>query len=1258
MEEFVNLRVHSSYSIKEGLLSPEQIVDIAAANGEKAVAITDINYMLKAVDFYEYARKKGVKPIIGVDAFIERDIFHPNEFDDQNIENFEPTRILLLAKNEAGYKEINTLLSKAHIENQKEALKDYDGVGFIKQSWLTPETTKNIIALSGDFQTGDIVREMTYGDQNLAIEKAKFYQQAFGNEFFLEIQRYEQADEELSVLNNLKVSQATGIPVVATHPVQFKDRTDYYYHEIRSCISSMEEVIDINRVSRFTREQYYKNNAEINETFKDLPMAVKNSSIIADMCNAKLRLNVNDLPQFPTGDKTTEEFLNYTSHEGLKQRMIDNFPDVAEREANMQKYVERLDWELDTINKMGFPGYFLIVYDFIRWAKENDIYVGPGRGSGAGSLVAYSLGITDLDPLPYNLLFERFLNPERVSMPDFDIDFESVRRPEVIDYVHKKYDGQSGNLSVSQIATYGLLKAKSVIKAVSRALQIPYVVSDQISKKLPNDPKLKLSDVLAYDWVIEAMATDSKTKELMDACKALENIPTSIGVHAGGVVIGKTNLVDYTPLSRADMSSTIFSQYDKNEVEKAGLVKFDFLALSNLTVLQKAIQSINKREEFEKKPFQLKNIPLDDQDVFKLFKEGNSVAVFQFEGQGMQNTLKLVSPDKFEDLIAIVSLFRPGPMAYIPEYVNNKKTGNFNYPHESLDEILGETYGIMIYQEQVMQVAQKIAGYSLGQADMLRRAMGKKKASEMEKHRSIFRDGAEKNGIPNDQADEIFDIMEKFANYGFNKSHAAAYSLISYQTAYLKTHYTAEYLTAFLNVEAMEKASKNSVKVEVLLNDARNNGLSILPPDINKCNTEFTFEGKEIRFGLSGIKGISPAAIEEIKENLSEKGEFKSFTEFYERIGFKSKKTVIENLIYAGVFDRIETDRARLINSIPLCLAYKDVINYNKKNSLINEERKLIQDFYAENQAEIDALNVQIKALNKTGTDQEKMEFSKEVAKLIPDYTFVVNEDPTKKSRLKVLKAPSFLKIKELEPIQLPTDFEPWDSVAKYNYEKSVYGFYLTGHPYNYYNRELSGFKSTFPLDEIDLMDVQPEGEMKLVSGIVHSLEKKKSKNGNLMGILTLGDGKNIYTTFVFERVLEKHADKLKVGEFISFQAKIVPPKTDGKKNLISIEDVFNFAEIKDKLVKGVSIATESINNEKLVNVISKHRGPMQVTLYNPENKTGNYAVVELDPSKYGVNASPECIKELEDTFGKDKMKLNFHDKIIFQNNYKHRLRY
>lgn len=1283
MEDFVNLRVHSSYSIKDGLLSPKQIVDIAAKNGERAVAITDLNYMLKTVDFYEYARQKGVKPILGVDAYIERDIFNPEEFDDQD--SFEPTRMLFLAKTEEGYKKLNQLLSKASIENQKEGLKGFEGVGFIKQSWLNEDSVKDIILLSGEANSSDIVKEALYGNKEVALEKVNFYKNIFGNNFFLEVQRFDQKNEYETIIQTLRLSAKSDVPVTATHPIQFENRGDYYYHELRSCISSKEEIEDINRELKFTREQYYKTNAEIKELFKDLPSVVSMSSNIANMCNAKLKLYNPDLPQYNTGEETEDNYLTQKSHEGLEKRFVKMFKGKTEEEKQKIRkiYTDRLNWELETINKMGFPGYFLIVQDYINYAKDNGIMVGPGRGSGAGSLVLYSLNITNLDPLLYSLLFERFLNPERVSMPDIDSDFDGAKRHQVINYVHDKYDDPKVGLSVSQIATYGLLKVKAVIKSTARVLGIPYPVVDQISKKIPNDPKLKLSDILGQEWLQKQMEQFSNIKGLIEACKKLENIPTSVGVHAGGVVVGKTKLTDYTPLARADLDGPIFSQYDKDEVEKAGLVKFDFLGLSNLTVLSQAIKYINKRDEFQNGCFELDDISLLDKDVFKLFKEGNSVAVFQFEGQGMRNTLKLIAPDRFEDLIAIVSLFRPGPMELIPDYARRKAGEEFEYAHPLLEDTLKETYGIMIYQEQVMQVAQKVAGYTLGVADELRRAMGKKKAYEMEKHRVIFREGAKKNGLTEQKADEIFDLMEKFANYGFNKSHAAAYALISYQTAYLKLHYTTEYYTAFLNVEVMEKASKNSEKVEILLNDARLNGLTILPPDINECDAKFTYKEKSIRYGLSGIKGVSPSSIDSIKQDLLDNGKYKSFEDFYDRIGISTKKTVMENLIFAGVFDNLEPDRAKLFNSLPEFIKYKDQVKKNIKKESDNELREKENQYLEDNKDSIENLNDLIKQIDvkkkeivsynkKINTDlredeieiiqdkikeineiveKEEIEVLSKIKEFLPDYT-------PSKTGLKKIKPANLLKLNEVELPELSKNVEPWNEVTKFNYEKAVYGFYLTGHPYKFYDEEMNGFKATLPFEEIDLIDPPQEGDVRLISGIIHGIDKRKTKNGDPMWIVSLGNGSDLFSVFAFDYILEKQSEKFKVGELISLQVKIKPGRGDSVKNLVGIEDVFNYDEIKTKLTKGVNVALNSSDNESLIDIIKKHKGIMKVTIYNPEANTGNYAVVDLDEKEFGINGSPECIKELEDKFGKKSVILKIHEKMLFSNNYKYKLKH
>ena len=699
----------------------------------------------------------------------------------------------------------------------------------------------------------------------------------------------------------------------STHPVQFTHPDDYEAHEARVCISEGEILGNQRRVRKFTREQYFKSSAQMQELFADIPSAVTNTLEIAKRCNVSLVLGKPQLPDYPTPNgMAIDEYFRFASHEGLKDRLLHLYPDEAKREVERPRYEERLEFEIHTILKMGFPGYFLIVGDFINWAKNNGCPVGPGRGSGAGSLVAYSLKITDLDPLQYNLLFERFLNPERVSMPDFDIDFCQANRDRVIDYVKDKY----GRNAVSQIATFGTMAARAVIRDVGRVLDMGYNFCDGISKLIPNKPgqhitiegALKVEPILA-----ERLEKEDEVKTLLALAQKLEGMTRNVGMHAGGVLIAPGKLTDFCPLYQQPGSESAISQFDKDDVEAAGLVKFDFLGLATLTILEIARQFIQVRHKGQEN-FAFEDIPLDDGATYRLFQEGKTEAVFQFESRGMQGMLRDARPTRLEDLIALNALYRPGPMDLIPSFVARKHgREKVEYPHPLVESMLSETYGIMVYQEQVMQTAQILGGYSLGGADLLRRAMGKKKPEEMAEHREIFRKGAAGNNIPANKADEIFDLMERFAGYGFNKSHAAAYSLLAYHTAWVKVHYTAEFFCANMTVEM-----DNTDKLKVLYEDALKMGMSFEAPNINRGTHNFEpISDKTIRYGLGAIKGSGAQAIEAIVAAREKGGAFTSLYDFARRVDrTKLNKRTVEALIKAGAFDCLDLNRASLLASV------------------------------------------------------------------------------------------------------------------------------------------------------------------------------------------------------------------------------------------------------------------------------------------------------------------------------------------------------
>ena len=711
----------------------------------------------------------------------------------------------------------------------------------------------------------------------------------------------------------VQLASHLNLPVVATHPVQFTKPDDYEAHEARVCISEGEILGNQRRVRKFTREQYFKSSAQMQELFADIPSAIANTLEIAKRCNVSLVLGKPQLPDYPTPNgMAIDEYFRFSSYEGLKERLAHLYPDAAKREVERSRYEERLEFEINTILKMGFPGYFLIVGDFINWAKNNGCPVGPGRGSGAGSLVAYSLKITDLDPLQYNLLFERFLNPERVSMPDFDIDFCQTNRDRVIDYVKDKY----GRNAVSQIVTFGTMAARAAIRDVGRVLDMSYTFCDGISKLIPNKPGQHITiegAIKAEPILAERLEKEDEVKTLLALAQKLEGMTRNVGMHAGGVLIAPGKLTDFCPLYQQPGSESAVSQFDKDDVEAAGLVKFDFLGLATLTILEIARQFIQTRHKGQEN-FAFENIPLNDVATYRLFQDGKTEAVFQFESRGMQGMLRDARPTRLEDLIALNALYRPGPMDLIPSFVARKHgREKVEYPHPLVEGMLSETYGIMVYQEQVMQTAQILGGYSLGGADLLRRAMGKKKAEEMAEHREIFRKGAAGNNIPANKADEIFDLMERFAGYGFNKSHAAAYSLLAYHTAWVKVHYTAEFFCSNMTVEM-----DDTDKLKVLYEDALKMGMTFEAPNINRGTHRFEpISDKTIRYGLGAIKGSGEQAIEAIVVARESGGAFTSLYDFSRRVDrSRLNKRTVEALIKAGAFDCLDLNRASLLASV------------------------------------------------------------------------------------------------------------------------------------------------------------------------------------------------------------------------------------------------------------------------------------------------------------------------------------------------------
>ncbi|WP_159744362.1 DNA polymerase III subunit alpha [Luteimonas cellulosilyticus] len=922
---FVHLQTHSEYSLSDSTIRIKALVKRCAALGQPSVAVTDRNNLFSLVKFYRAAEGAGIKPVMGADISLA--------------EGDEPaTTLTLLCRDHDGYLSLSRLLTRAWMEGHRT-----DGV-VVRPSWLR-EANAGLFAIAG--RHGPAAKLLAGGRDDLARQWFADWRTVFDDRLFLALSRCGFDDEAVHNALALQVAADHSLPVVAGNDVRFLDAEGFDAHEARVCISTGRVLDDPRRPHLYTREQYLKSGDEMAALFSDVPDAVDNTLALAQRCNLELRLGTYYLPAYPVPtEHTLDTWIRAQSHEGLEERLA-KYPLAPGH--TRESYVERLDIELDVITKMGFPGYFLIVSDFIKWAKEHDIPVGPGRGSGAGSLVAWALKITDIDPLPYDLLFERFLNPERVSMPDFDIDFCMDRREEVIDYVAAKY----GRDRVSQIITYGTMAAKAVVRDSGRVLGYPYGFVDSVAKLVPMTLGIGLDDALGRteksrsddawrsDELIARYNDEDDVRDLLDLALQLEDLTRNAGKHAGGVVIAPSPLSDFCPLfaehDEDGRGRNPVTQFDKDDVETIGLVKFDFLGLRTLTIIDWAVKAINaRRAAAGEDPLDIAALPLDDVESYKLFARGDTVAVFQFESRGMRELLKRAQPDTFEDIIALAALFRPGPLGsgMDKEWVDRKHgRTDVSYPHPSLEPVLSPTYGVIVYQEQVMQIAQVLAGYSLGGADLLRRAMGKKKAEEMAKERAKFEAGAATNGVDPRVATSIFDLMEKFAEYGFNKSHSAAYALVAYQTAWLKVHYPAEFMAAVLSSDM-----DNTDKVTGFLDEARAQGITVLPPDVNASAYMFeAIDPTTIRYGLGAVKGVGRGACESIGEARLQGGVYTDLLDFCRRVdSTRMNKRTLEALIHAGALDALGRNRASLMLQLPEALKATDQLAKNRDAGMMD----------------------------------------------------------------------------------------------------------------------------------------------------------------------------------------------------------------------------------------------------------------------------------------------------------------------------------
>jgi len=901
-QPFIHLRNHSEFSLVDGLFRPKALVKHAVAQSMPSVAITDLNNLYALIKFQKAAFAAGVKPIFGADISWCADDDSDNHY-----------LMTLLVQNHQGYKNLLKLISLGYTQGQT-----LHGV-FVQKQWIA-EHSDGLIALSGALR-GDIGQALLAGNQQAAEDALQFWQARFGDRFYLDLQRLGRTDDEFYVQAALSLAAKTATAVVATNSCCFTQRSDYEAHEVRVCINDGRVLDDPRRPRNYSEEQYFKSSAEMQLLFGDIPEALDNTVAIAKRCSVEVELGKYYLPEYPIPKgQTQEEFFRSLAHKGLDMRLQQLFDTSAEDFVKTrQRYSQRLDYEIDMILQMGFPGYFLIVMDFIRWAKQNAIPVGPGRGSGAGSLVAYAFEITDLDPLAYDLLFERFLNPERVSMPDFDVDFCMEKRDQVINYVAERY----GREAVGQIITFGTMAAKAVVRDVARAQGKSYGLADKLSKMIPFEVGMTLSKALEQEEPLQQfLKDDSDAAEIWEMAEQLEGITRNVGKHAGGVVIAPTQLTEFAPLYCDESGQGLVTQYDKNDVEEAGLVKFDFLGLRTLTIIDWAVAMINRyRASQGEQPLDISQIPLDDSATFELLQGANTTAVFQLESRGMKDLIKRLKPDSFEDIIALVALFRPGPLqsGMVDDFIN-RKLGRAElafphpkYQHECLKPILQPTYGIILYQEQVMQIAQTMAGYSLGEADLLRRAMGKKKIEEMNAQLERFVQGAVELGHSEELARNIFELIEKFAGYGFNKSHSAAYALVSYQTAWLKTHYPAEFMAAVLSSEL-----QNTDKIVTLIEECRSIGVDFTPPNVNDGDYLFTVNReRQVIYGLGAIKGLGEGPVGAILAARSDKS-FSDLFDFCSRTDSrKVNKRALEALIRSGAFDALGQPRWVLIKALP-----------------------------------------------------------------------------------------------------------------------------------------------------------------------------------------------------------------------------------------------------------------------------------------------------------------------------------------------------
>ncbi len=1137
MTDFIHLHNHSHYSLLDGACRIEDMVETAVKNKMPALALTDHGNMFGAIEFHQTCKDNGIKPIIGSEVYVAPGD-HTQKVADSDT-GATSYHLVLLCKNLTGYKNLMKLVS----------------IGYLDGFYYKPRIDKALLAKYGEglialsaCLKGEVATRLLTQGMDRARKAALEYRDIFGDDFYLEIQNHN-IEEEAEVRSSfLQLGKSEDIRVVATNDIHYLEKEHHAAHDVLLCLQTGKEYDDPGRMRYNTHELYFKSKEEMGELFRDIPEVLTNTVKVAEKCNLELSFDDYLLPRYeiPADDdsKDLNEYLTKVCYQGLKERYKEITPALK----------ERLDHELRIIKQMGYSGYFLITQDFINYAKKKNIPVGPGRGSAAGSLVAYVLGITNLDPISYGLLFERFLNPERVSMPDIDIDFCYERREEVIDYVKEKY----GYNSVCQIITFGTMAARAVIRDVGRVLKMSFSEVDKIAKLVPQQLKITLDKAIETVPELQQLEkSDDQHRKLIEYSRVLEGLARHASTHAAGVVITPDELTKFIPLYKTK-DGDITTQYDMRWLEEMGVLKMDFLGLRTLTVMQKTLDSIRAKG----KRIDLDHIPLDDSRVFELFANGETIAVFQFESSGMREYLKKLKPTSLEDLIAMNALYRPGPMDNIDDFIkNNRGDQEINYPHELLKPILKDTYGIAVYQEQVMKMAGEIAGFSMGKSDVLRRAMGKKKKDVMIRMRVDFVKGAKTKGLDENKANEIFNLMEKFAGYGFNKSHAACYSLVAYQTGYLKTYYPAEFMAATISSEM-----NSTDRVIVLLEECRRMGITVLPPDVNESFADFMVTDKGIRFGLGAIKNVGRGAIDAIVDARTENGAFKTIFDLCNGVDLHAiNRKMLESLVQAGAMDSMEGNRAHLFQSIETAI-----------------------EFAHRSQAE--------KANGQTSMFDldESVEIS---APILPD-----------------LKA--------------------WDKQTRLNREKSVLGFYLSGHPLDQYREEVKTF-STVALDSIHSLK---ESAIIRICCVIADVKIHYDRKKRPMAFIKLEDFGGTAEALTFADQYEQYRDLLHIDSMVMVRGKV--NFRDGDEAKLIIDEVIPLEQASERFTKSICLAIQTDRTEtdfldQIKTILRQYSGeiPVYIKLIVDENE--NYM---LKSKSLKVSPSPDLVDTLRDKVGRENV--------------------